>query len=117
MNTSSLRLLRIFCTRHATLNGLMNGTLLNDQLSVPLVERYVAALEKDGLIEAVHSTNGQHAWTATPMGHTAALDAVITSARTHGNYSMPSGSYVPPKWSIRSGGDEHLKIKSRGIDA
>ena len=33
-------------------------------------------------------------------------------SRTYVNASNPSGSYVPVKWNVRDGGENHLRIKS-----
>ncbi len=30
-----------------------------------------------------------------------------TPSRYYGNASMPPGSYVPPTWNVRSGGEQH----------
>jgi hypothetical protein len=41
----------------------------------------------------------------------------LTPPKTLCNASMPSGSYKPREWNIRTGGNDHEMYRSRGIGA
>jgi hypothetical protein len=112
MNDHQTRFLKILEQAPRTFLDFTNGTEINTVLAPHIVGSYLGSMVKDGLIELTGDV-----YSITPAGrrelHAKPVDA---PARTHGNYSMASGSlrlnYPPP---ARAGADSHLKHKSRGF--
>lgn len=112
MNEHKTRFLKILERASLTFLDFTNGTVTNTVLAPHIVLKYLADMVDDGLIEL---TGDVYSITAAGRRELNA-QPVHAPARTHGNYSMASGSlslnYPPPS---RAGADSHLKHKSRGF--
>jgi hypothetical protein len=117
MKPRQLELLRRIAEAPRTLHQMTLGNGVADiQCSANVLSAYLDELVLHDLITPPAKQHGFYRVTQEGLDYLASLPQ-ITPSKTLCNASMPSGSYKPREWNIRTGGNDHEMYRSRGIGA
>jgi hypothetical protein len=118
MKPRQLELLRKIAEAPRTLHNLTHAAngVADIQLSPHVLTAYLDDLVLHDLISPPAKQHSFFRVTQEGLDYLASLPQ-ITPSKTLCNASMPSGSYKPREWNIRTGGNDHEMYRSRGIGA
>lgn len=110
LNIVRHRILKRFCSGSKNMHSFTTGTEQN--LAADVAQRHLDELEISGYIKQIK--NDSYAITQSGLS---ALDAYKASSVAMSKERGRRPDYIPSKWHVRKGADDHLQHQSAGMNA